>query len=110
MVNLNQRGFHDWIVQRATAVIIGLYTIFLFAFFIFNHPVSYDVWHHLFSNVAMKIATLVVMLSIVGHAWIGLWTVFTDYVKPKAVRLVLEILVAIALIAYVVWCIDALWG
>ncbi len=110
MVGVDCRGLHDWVVQRVSALIIGLYVIFLFGFICLNYPLDYATWHQLFSNVAMKIATMIVMLSIVWHAWIGLWTVFTDYVKPRCVRLVLEVFVVVALIGYVVWCIDALWG
>ena len=110
MVNVSRRGLHDWLVQRVSAVLIGLYVIFLVGFICTHHPLSYDVWHQLFSLVAMKVATIIVMLSILWHAWIGLWTVFTDYVKPKALRLVLEILVIIVLASYLIWCIDVLWG
>ena len=110
MVKVSRRGFHDWLVQRLSAVIIGLYVIFLVSFICAHHPLSYDAWHQLYSSVFMKVATIIVMLSILWHAWIGLWTVFTDYVKPKAVRLVLEFLVVIALVGYLIWCIDALWG
>lgn len=106
----NHRGFHEWIVQRVSAVLIGIYAAFIFAFFFAHQPMHFSVWHDLFSTVSMKIATFVVLIAILWHAWIGLWTVFTDYVKNGAVRLLLEILVVIALVSYLAWCIDALWG
>jgi len=109
MVSVSRRGFHDWIVQRVTAVLIAVYVIFLFGFLCLHHPLDYTVWHQLFSHTAMKVATVIVMLSVIWHAWIGLWTVFTDYVKNCAVRLLLEIIVIIALLSYVIWCIDILW-
>lgn len=109
MVKLSRRGFHDWFIQRASAVLIGLYVVFLVGFVACNHPLEYGVWHQLFSNTAMKVATIIVMLSIVWHAWIGLWTVFTDYVKCSCVRLFLQALVLVALLGYVVWCFDILW-
>lgn len=109
MVN-STRGFYEWIAQRVTAIFIGIYTLFLFCFFIFHHPLQFTVWHELFSNRLMKIATMFVMLSIFMHAWIGLWTVFTDYIKPHAIRLLAEIVVLIALFGYVFWCIEILRG
>jgi len=60
--------------------------------------------------VAMKMATLVILIAVLWHAWIGLWTVFTDYVKNGLVRLFLETVVFVALLGYLVWCVDALWG
>lgn len=109
MVNVSRRGFHDWVVQRATAVIVGLYLIFLVGFVGLHYPVDYVNWHQLFSTTGMKVATIIVMLSVIWHAWIGLWTVFTDYVHHCAIRLLLEILVVIALVGYVVWCVDILY-
>lgn len=109
-VKMNCRGFHDWVVQRVTAVLIAVYTLFLLGYIAFHHPLSYSLWHGLFSHVGMKIATLIVAVSVIWHAWIGLWTVFTDYVKNGPTRLLLEVLVIIALVGYLVWCIDALWG
>ena len=107
---VNRRGFHEWIVPRVSAVLIGIYTVFLFAFIFTHSPMHFAVWDGLFSDTAMKVATFLVVLAILWHAWIGLWTVFGDYVKNGAVRLLLEIVVIVALISYFAWCIDTLWG
>ena len=70
----------------------------------------YPQWHGLFSQVWMKLATFVVLISILWHAWIGLWTVFTDYVKATAVRTLLEILVVLLLVAYAGWGFEIMWA
>lgn len=108
--NANCRGFYEWIVQRVSAVLIGVYAVFLTAFFFSHAPMDFLIWKELFSHVAMKVATIVVLIAVLWHAWIGLWTVFTDYVKNGAVRLLLEVLVILALLSYMAWCLDALWG
>jgi len=108
-LKVNTRGFLDWIVQRATAVIIGAYAIFLCLFLVCHAPLTYVDWSGLFSNVLMRIATVIVMLAILWHAWIGLWTVFTDYVKCAYLRLVLQVGVIVLLVGYLVWCLDAFW-
>ncbi|OGT45456.1 MAG: succinate dehydrogenase, hydrophobic membrane anchor protein [Gammaproteobacteria bacterium RIFCSPHIGHO2_12_FULL_38_11] len=108
MVAKNNRGFHEWIVQRVSAVIIGIYAAFLLVYLLCHQPLHYTVWSALFSHIAMKAATFVVLIAILWHAWIGLWTVFTDYVKNTAVRLVLEIVVILLLLSYLVWCVVAL--
>lgn len=106
---VNRRGFHEWIVQRVSAILIGIYTAFIFAFFFTHRPMRFPVWHLLFSHTAMKIATVVVLVAILWHAWIGLWTVLTDYIKNSSLRLLLEIGVILVLLSYLVWCLDALW-
>ncbi len=105
----SHRGLRDWLVQRVSALLIGLYTIFILIYLLRNQPTYYAQWHALFHHLFMKIATFIVLLSVVWHAWIGLWTVFTDYVKNTAVRLTLEILVLLLLLAYLSWGFEILW-
>jgi len=109
MLNNNRRGFFEWIVQRVSAILMGAYAIFIAVFFFRHAPMNFSVWNDLFSHLVMKIATFIVLIAILWHAWIGLWTVLTDYVKCGYLRLLLEVLVILVLISYLVWCVDALW-
>ena len=106
----SNRGLMEWIVQRVSAILIGVYSIFLLVFFLQNNPMTYDSVSALFSHASMRIVTMIVVLAILWHAWIGLWTVFTDYVKNGVVRLVLELTVILLLLSYLVWCFDIFWG
>ena len=38
----------------------------------------------------MRLFTLLMILALVGHAWVGMWTVLTDYVKSNGLRFVLQ--------------------
>lgn len=102
-------GLRDWLVQRITSVIIGLYAILLMVYWVDNSPLSFTRWQHLFQNLAVKIGTVIVLLAILWHAWIGLWTVLTDYIKNNTLRLILQTAVMILLVAYVIWGIMILW-
>lgn len=102
-------GFTDWLIQRATAVIIAVYAVVIISYLATGAATSYVSWHALFSQVWMRIFTVIVLASVLWHAWIGLWTVFTDYVKPKGVRIVLQILVILLLLGYLVWLLDIFW-
>ncbi|MDS0070070.1 succinate dehydrogenase, hydrophobic membrane anchor protein, partial [Enterobacter hormaechei] len=50
------------------------------------------------------------LLSILIHVWIGLLQVLTDYVKPLAVRLILELDIVVALVVYVIYGFVVVWG
>ncbi|EKD77950.1 MAG: succinate dehydrogenase membrane anchor subunit [uncultured bacterium] len=108
--NNNHRGFYEWIVQRVTAILIGCYAVFLLSYLLLHQPLNYATWRDLFSCLWIKITSVIVLMAILWHAWIGLWTVFTDYVKCGVLRLILEILVILALASYLIWCVDALYG
>ncbi len=110
VMSLTRNGLRDWFVQRITAVIIGLYVIFLAAYILLHLPLDYATWQGLFAHPFMRFFTFLTLLSIVAHAWIGIWTILTDYVKVIWLRIVLEILMILALIFYLVWGIRILWG
>ncbi len=109
VTNFGRNGLSDWLVQRVSAIVIGVYFVFLMIYFLCHPGMSYHDWHALFQCTFMKISTLLAVLSICAHAWVGLWTVFTDYVKCVCVRVILEVLLIILLLVYVIWTISILW-
>lgn len=109
VAKMDRRGFYEWIVQRISAVLMAVYAIFLLSYFLSHQPLNYAVWHALFSSVAMKMMTLIVVVSMLWHAWIGLWTVLTDYVKQCMVRLLLQVFILITLFSCLVWCVMTLF-
>ncbi len=103
-------GLRDWLAQRITAVIIGIYALYISIYLLVNQPLYYAQWKNLFHLVGVRIATLVVLIAILWHAWLGLWIVMTDYIKSIGLRILLQSLVIILLVAYVIWGIEILWG
>ncbi len=110
VTSLTGNGLRDWLLQRISAVILGLYVLFLVGYFICHSPMTYAQWHGLLSGNVMRIFSFLALLSMVYHTWIGLWTVFTDYIKCYCLRLILQVLVVIALLSYLVWGISIFWG
>jgi len=103
-------GLRDWVVQRVTAVVLAAYFIYLGIFLLQHQPLVYSAWRELFSHISMKIATLLAFGSLALHAWIGLWTIFTDYVKPFKIRLLLQIFVILTLLSYFSYGVIILWS
>lgn len=106
---LTGSGSRDWFLQRASAVILALYSLVILGFFL-TRDVNYDTWHCFMTSLPMKIFTLVSILALVFHAWVGMWTVFTDYVKSSGLRLVLQIATVAMILVYLVWGIIIFWG
>lgn len=110
VTSLTQSGLRDWLVQRTTAVILAVYALFLLIYMISNQPINYFTWHALFNQVTMKVFSTLALISLLLHSWVGVWTIFTDYVKPAQLRLALLVLMIIALFAYFFWGLAILWG
>ncbi len=105
----SHRGLADWLIQRVTSLLVGTYAVGIFVYILKYQPISFSQWHTLFHYTAVKVITLIVIFSILWHAWIGLWTVFTDYVNNTRVRIALQTLVMILLITYLIWGFYILW-
>lgn len=108
-------GVADWIAQRVSGIILLAY--FLFIGYVLISGVDYASWKALFAQTWVKIFSLMALLSLAAHAWIGLWSVLTDYLTERmmgstgnVLRLVLQVLIGITLFVYVVWGVQILWG
>ena len=104
------RGLRDWLVQRASAVVMVAYTLILLGVLLIQPSLQYPEWKALFSNPWMRLASLIFLLSLFIHAWIGVQDVLMDYVQPTGLRLLLQVPVILVLIAYTVWSIQILWS
>lgn len=109
VTSLTGNGLRDWLIQRLSALILAAYALFLLAYIIFCAP-DFTAWQALFRHEFMRVFTVLALLSMVYHTWIGLWTVFTDYIKCAYLRLLLQTLVVLVLLGYLVWGIDIVWG
>lgn len=113
--NLGRSGLFDWVAQRASALILIAY--FFYIACVLLSGVDYLAWRELYAQTWMRIFSLLALLSLVSHAWVGLWTVSTDYLTEHlmgttgtVLRLVFQFVYSIVLFIYVVWGIQILWG
>ncbi|KAA8999908.1 succinate dehydrogenase membrane anchor subunit [Affinibrenneria salicis] len=107
---LGRNGVHDWLLIRASAIVIVLYVLYILGFVITADAISYPVWRGFFAQPLTKVFTLLTLLSILVHAWIGLWQVLTDYIKPLGLRLVLQLAIVVTLLVYVIYGTIVVWG
>ena len=110
VTSLSRNGLRDWLIQRVTAIVMAIYCIVLIAYVLSVDHLSYQFWHDLYHHTAIRVLSFVVVFSIVLHAWIGLWTVYTDYIKLHFLRLFLQIFTFLSLMAMLAWSIVILWS
>lgn len=104
------KGLRDWILQRISALYMIAYFIFLAIVLAMNAPFSFSTWKILFSAVWMQVPALIFWVCLLWHAWIGVWTILTDYVHSACLRSLLKILLLFALLVYFFWGVQILWG
>ena len=102
-------GLKDWLAQRITAVVLALYTVVLLLALLFVPELTYGTWAGLFASAWMKVFTLMALIALAWHAWIGVRDIFMDYVKPTAARLFLQVATILLLAGYALWTVIILW-
>ncbi|MCK0714033.1 succinate dehydrogenase, hydrophobic membrane anchor protein [Chromohalobacter sarecensis] len=110
ITNLGRSGLSDWLIQRVSAIILAIYAVFMVLYLLFHPGLDYATWSGLFSQTWMRIFSLLAFISIAAHAWVGLWTVSTDYLKQAGARFAFQAVVMLAIFVFLVWGVQVLWG
>ena len=117
VTNMSKNGVSDWVIQRVSALVLAAYTLCIFGYVVMNPGMDYVSWSGFMGTTAMQVFTLLALLSTAAHAWIGMWTVGTDYLRartmgPKGDRLrsIYQSVCLLAILAYLLWGIKILWG
>jgi len=106
-------GLRDWLAQRVTAVILAAYLVLLVVAALFagrGQGFGYEQWAGLFVPIWMKVATLIAIIALAYHAWIGVRDIWMDYVRATAVRLCLQVLTILWLVYCTIWSVQILWS
>jgi succinate dehydrogenase / fumarate reductase membrane anchor subunit len=101
-------GIGGFLAQRITAVVLTAYVI-LITVRLLGTDLSYDTWAGMFVPVWMKVISLVAIYALLYHAWVGIRDIWMDYIKPLWLRLSLQSLTALWLLACAVWSVQILW-
>jgi succinate dehydrogenase / fumarate reductase membrane anchor subunit len=102
-------GLRDWLSQRVTAVLMGLFTAVLIVQLLMPGPLGYDRWAGIFAAQWMKVLSFVVFVALAWHAWVGMRDIWMDYVKPVGTRLVLQVATLVWLVGCTGWAVQVLW-
>jgi len=101
-------GLKAWVLQRATAIYIGLFALYLLLVMLIAPPADYVAWRDWFATPLMGIATLVFVVSVLLHAWVGIRDVVIDYIWHTPARVTVLSLVALGLVACGLWASQSL--
>jgi len=103
-------GLRDWLAQRITAVIMLVYSAVILSVISALPRMDYWQWKVLWQTPVVRYATVILIASLLFHAWVGVRNIYMDYIKDSALRLALYVLTIGALLYYAVWSIKILWS
>lgn len=102
-------GFRAWVLQRVTAIYIGLFTLILLWRLVAMPPADYLEWREWAAAPWVNIGLLLFALSVLLHAWVGVRDILVDYVHPLLARLALLSLTGFGLVACGLWLMKILF-
>jgi succinate dehydrogenase / fumarate reductase membrane anchor subunit len=102
-------GLKDWLAQRITGVVMAVFTLIIFAAALAGAMSSREAWQAFMGNGFIRFITFLFIVSLCWHAWVGVRDIWMDYVKPVAVRLTLQVLTIVWLVACIGWAVQVLW-
>jgi succinate dehydrogenase / fumarate reductase, membrane anchor subunit len=109
MVGLG-KGLFDWLVQRITALLVFFYLVVLVGFWWVHPGAGHSVWQPFLQQRVMQLFGTLAWFALVWHAWLGIWTVATDYISHLWLRQFFLGGVLAALLACFVMAMSTLWS
>ncbi len=116
IMSLSRSGTSDFVIQRVSALIIALYGLCVLGFLLVSEELSHAALVDYFTSLPMQIFSTLAVLSIAAHAWIGMWTVGTDYIRPHyfgrhatVFRFCYELVCVLSILVGVLWALQIFW-
>ena len=117
LLSARNRGLLDFVMQRVSALVLGLYTLCLLGFLASHSELSQVEWVGFMQSMPMMIFSTVSLVSLCVHAWVGMWTIGTDYIRPFSfgkrsmfLRQVYQAFVVALLLAYLGLGSSIIWS
>ena len=101
-------GLMEWLLQRISSLYMGGFVIYLVFHFLVSPKLDYAAWTSWFTDGVVRLAWALFILSVLVHAWIGLRSVYMDYLHPLWLRFSISLLTAFGLLALGLWSAQIL--
>jgi succinate dehydrogenase / fumarate reductase, membrane anchor subunit len=105
-----KNGLTDWLIQRFTAFYMMLCAAALIIFLSAHPGLTFYTWHGLFQHIVVKVITVLFVISLLWHAFIGIWTVLTDYLQCGIARTWINALILFAFAGCLIAILFILWS
>ena len=104
-------------IQRISAVLLALYSVGIISFLITHPNLDFESWNALHETQSVRVFSLLTLLGLCAHMWIGMWTVITDYLTPlhlgatsNTVKGLSQIVIITLIIFYAIWGTFVFWS
>jgi succinate dehydrogenase / fumarate reductase, membrane anchor subunit len=102
------RGVAGFLAQRISSLYLAGFTFYLVGYLLLRPVTDYAAWSAYFSSGAVRLAWGIFFASLFVHVWLGLRSIYMDYLHPTWLRFTVSLLTAFILIALAFWTAQIL--
>ena len=103
-------GISEWLLLRLSAVYLAGFVVLVAVKLILSPLTTFTAWQAWFYSDVVRLANALFLLLLLLHIWIGLRSIYMDYLHYTALRMVVLLLTALGLLAIGFWGISLLIG
>ena len=96
-------GLNGWLAQRISALYLAGFALFVALRLVLSPIVGYDAWRAWLTGGAMRLALALFLIAIIVHAWVGMRSVWMDYIHSSAWRFIVSALTGLGLLVLALW-------
>ena len=101
-------GVTEWLLQRVTSLYMGGFVIYVIVHLGLSPARDYTAWKAWFATGYVRIAWALFLASILIHAWVGMRSIYLDYLHPLWLHFSVTLLTALGLLALTLWAAEIL--
>ena len=101
-------GLVEWLLQRVSSLYMAGFVVYLILRFSASPVSDYAAWKSWFAGGVVRLAWALFLLSLLVHAWVGLRSIYMDYLHPLWLRFGISLLTAFGLLALGLWSAQIL--
>jgi len=101
-------GTVAWLLQRITALYLSGFAVYLLLVYGYEPVHNFAAWKAWFYQGPVRVAWALFFASLLLHAWIGLRSVYMDYLHSPWLRFSVGLATAVGLLALGLWSAQIL--
>lgn len=101
-------GLMAWLMQRATAVYLALFSTYLVLHWMLDAPTSHAELVSWVTHPAVAMSLVLFVPVVLAHAWVGTRDVLIDYVHVLGLRVGLMLVFGFVFLASGLWALKAI--
>lgn len=102
------RGTAGFLVQRISSLYLAGFVIYFIGYLLLRPIADYAAWNAYLSSGTVRVAWAIFFASLFAHVWLGLRSIYMDYLHPIGLRFTVSLITAFVLIALAFWTAQIL--